>query len=242
MEGIKLIHVIIYSKDADDINAIRNQLDLCCRNIEYTFVSFKYPMDILDYLNTSRPERCAVFYVTETYAEGLEIAEKVNEVNPRYRFNLFCDSYDDAEQLFYNGVTYYIQTPYNDECLKRCSEFLSKYYEEKAMRCIQLKSKAGLENIILSDVDYVMSDKRKVLVKSRNYDRVFYYKLDDVENMLGEGFLRCHQSYVINMTRIKQFVEDGVLLDDDTFIPVSRKRYYASKREYLAYITGNHDV
>ena len=37
-------------------------------------------MDILDYLNTSRPERCAVFYVTETYAEGLEIAEKVNEV------------------------------------------------------------------------------------------------------------------------------------------------------------------
>ena len=236
---VGLIHVIIYSQKAEDIDVVKKHIDMCCGDMDYTYLSFEYPMDVLDYLNASHPERCAVFYITDNYDEGIEIAGKVNEINPRYRFNLFCNTYDDAEKLFYSGVTYYVKTPCSTDGMLRCSSFLKKYYEEKSRKCIQLKSKNGMENVMLSDVDYVMSDKRKVIIKARNMERTFYYKLDEIENLMGEGFLRCHQSYIVNMTRIRQFVEDGIILSDETFVPASRKRYYASKKAYLAYITGN---
>ena len=104
---------------------------------------------------------------------------------------------------------------------------------------IILKTKKGNDVLKLGDIKYVMSDKRKIVIYLNNNEMSYYYKLDEVEDMLGKSFLRCHQSYIVNMMKIKQFVEDGLLLDDDEFIPVSRKRYFAAKREYLSYVTGN---
>lgn len=234
-----MLHAIVYSKNYDDVVNMKNSILDCCEDIECTVLSFEYPMDMLDYVNTARPKKCAVYYMTENYEEGLEIAGKVNEINPIYRFSLICSQYDTAENLFYNGVTYYVNTADFEKGMVRCTSVIKKFYEEKSGKAIQLKNRNGVENIMLADIDYIMSDKRRIIIKSKSHEKVYYYKLDELESMLESGFLRCHQSYIVNMSRIKQFVTDGVILKDDTFIPASRKRYYASKREYLSYITGN---
>ena len=54
----------------------------------------------------------------------------------------------------------------------------------------------------------------------------------EVEELLnGYGFVRCHQSHLVNKTYIKSWIkEDGgyLLLDDGTHVPVSR-----AKREFV---------
>jgi len=56
--------------------------------------------------------------------------------------------------------------------------------------------------------------------------------LKEIEELLGENhFIRVHQSHLVNMNYIKQFIKgDGgyLLLNDNTEIPIAR-----SKREFF---------
>ena len=58
-------------------------------------------------------------------------------------------------------------------------------------------------------------------------------KLSDMEKLLPEYFLRCHQSYLVNMDRIRKFTLDGIVLIDGRVIPVSRARYTETKDKFL---------
>jgi len=237
-----MLHIAFCMEDGRQISTIKKVITAACHDVECSYFSFEYPMDLLDYINSARPEKCAVFFSTESLPTGLEIATKVNEVSPTYRFNLLCPTRpDDAELLFSSGVSYYIQHP-DSVNLSRCIEFVKRFYDEQQNKSLLLTSKQGVDRIILSDIEYIMSDKRKVIIHMLGKEYSYYYKLDELEDMLGIGFLRCHQSFIVNMRQINKFVSDGLTLRDDTFIPVSRKRYFASKREYLSYITGGNIV
>lgn len=237
-----MIYIIFCNTEKNDILLLKNRVAKYCDDSEISYLIFEYPMDILDYLNSARPEKCAVFLETDNLDNGLEIADKIYQINPRYRYNLLCSDTGEVETLFYKGVTYYIRKPYEEESVERCTKHIVKFFNDQSGKTIVLKTKKESEAIVLSNIRYVMSDKRKVIFTLENREAEFYYKLDEVEKMLGESFLRCHQSYIINMKKIKMFVEDGVLLSDDTYIPVSRNKYYQSKRAYLSYLTGGRTI
>lgn len=235
-----MIHIIFYSPKFSGIPAIRETVDECSKNINCTYLFFEYPMDVLDYVYQTTLRKCVIFYDTANLDEALEISERIYDVNPRHRFALICPKYgDDIEQLFKKGVSYYIESVLDKESLKRCVEHFSKFYDDQNGKKLVLKTKKGEESISLADIRYVMSDKRKIIVYLEKTEASYYNKLDDIEEALGKSFLRCHQSYIVNMNKIKLFVEDGLLLDNEDFIPVSRKRYFAAKKDYLSYITDN---
>ena len=227
-----------YSEDYENYCNLKSIIEKECFDTEGTYLFFEYKMDLLDYLNVSRPQNCAVFFDTDSLNDALEISEKVSEINPRYRFNLICSETGDVEDLFYKGVSYYIKKPYSEQSVKHCVETINRFFNDQSGKMLTLKTKKGMDVIKLSDIIYVMSDKRKVVFLTENGEKSFYYKLDEIEEMLGESFLRCHQSYIVNMKKIKLFVEDGLTLNDETFVPVSRKKYYSSKKLYLSYISG----
>ena len=51
------------------------------------------------------------------------------------------------------------------------------------------------------------------------------YKLDEVEKKLKKNFLRTHQSFIVNLDKVKKLVNDGLLLYGGTIVPISRSRY-----------------
>ena len=53
---------------------------------------------------------------------------------------------------------------------------------------------------------------------------------------VADEFIRCHQSYLINVQYIRGIETDGFLMIDDVFVPISQKKYWASKRRYVQYI------
>ena len=100
-----------------------------------------------------------------------------------------------------------------------------------------LESKKNTLRIAYSDILYVMSDKRKAIIYQPNgRTDSLYCKLDEMEQQLDDRFKRCHQSYLINVQYIRGIDVDGFLMIDDIFIPISQKKYWASKRRYIQYI------
>ena len=51
---------------------------------------------------------------------------------------------------------------------------------------------------------------------------------------LGEGFVRCHRSYIVNLCRVRQIRKTDLLLDDGRTVPLARRAWPEVNRAFLA--------
>ena len=234
-----MIYLFFYAKTSDDLVEMKNYIEDCCMDISYSSEVFDYPMDLLDHINITRPEHCAVFFDSGSDPISLEIAQKIHGINPKYRFNLISDTVFDPEEMFHMGITYFVKKPYQYPSISKCAENVLDFYSDIQQRFVKLKNRQGTDMIRCSEIRYVTSDKRKVIFICDAKQCEYYYKLDDIEAMLDESFVRCHQSYIVNMRKIKLLVEDGILLYDDTFVPISRKNHFSVRKRYMEFVAGD---
>lgn len=89
------------------------------------------------------------------------------------------------------------------------------------------------------EIIYCKSDGNYTEVYLKNGDKeVLSKKLKDVESLIGETvFLRVHNSYLVNMKYLKEFIKtDGsyLILENGASIPVSRTK----KADLLHFLNG----
>ena len=62
------------------------------------------------------------------------------------------------------------------------------------------------------------------------------------DKIVQYGFKRVHKGYIVNLKKIKAIVSDGVIMANDYFIPINRKKIAEFKHEYLKSQTINNDT
>lgn len=82
------------------------------------------------------------------------------------------------------------------------------------------------------EILYVESDRRNVIVHARTASHRAYAKLSDILGQLPPNFVRCHQSYAVNLDCVIRLGTDSVTLASGETVPVSR-RWRSSVREAL---------
>ena len=90
--------------------------------------------------------------------------------------------------------------------------------------------------IPLKHVRYFISDKRKIkAVLDYSYGEVdFYMKMEELEEKLSShDFIRCHQSYLINIHKVLFWERSHIGLIGEEMIPVSRK-YIKTVNQFLS--------
>ncbi|WP_270090739.1 LytR/AlgR family response regulator transcription factor [Sphingobacterium sp. SYP-B4668] len=100
---------------------------------------------------------------------------------------------------------------------------------------IALKSLDCIEIVSLDDIIYCKSDKSYTTFFLKDKREVLVSKgLKQYETMLTKlGFIRCHQSYLVNFLYVKKYYRDGFLeMSSKEMIPVSIRK----KEEVLSYL------
>ncbi|RKJ21933.1 DNA-binding response regulator [bacterium D16-50] len=94
--------------------------------------------------------------------------------------------------------------------------------------------KAGGENIRIDrrGILYLESRLRMLRLVTKTEEYVFYAGLEDVQRQLGEEFLRCHKSFLVNLEKVVRFSKEQIVLEDGTNIPISRS-YAKNVRQRL---------
>ncbi len=82
----------------------------------------------------------------------------------------------------------------------------------------------GKERVRLDrrDIWYLESRGRLVHLFTAEGEYSFYGNLDREEGALGEQFLRCHRSYLVNCRKIQSYSTTELVLQNGSRIPVSR--------------------
>ncbi len=110
---------------------------------------------------------------------------------------------------------------------------------ESANRYFNFKCDGEMMRIAFDNIEYFESNARKVTLYTFDRTVTYYFsaKLDDIASVLPDNFLRCHQSYIVNMMHISKFDRANrafcMLSKNEVF--VSRRMYAEVSAQYETY-------
>jgi DNA-binding LytR/AlgR family response regulator len=118
---------------------------------------------------------------------------------------LLSSSYKLLDAAMLLRPTAYVKKPLSLNKYKSRVQFVMNEYMS-LNGFFSFKQKQRLERIPCSEIEYFESNQRTVTVYLRNGKQyTFQAKLDDIQSKVaGINFVRCHQSYLVNMENVRQ--------------------------------------
>lgn len=94
----------------------------------------------------------------------------------------------------------------------------------------------GNRSILLNDILYIESKSHKLQFTRKGGILYMYGKISALESKIKDyNFVRCHQSFLVNLEHIEQINNYWICLSDGSEIPASRPRYSEVKQQFLQY-------
>lgn len=166
---------------------------------------------------------------------------------------VFCTAYDEfAVKAFEFAAMGYLLKPVDETQLqivmKRAEEklvtssgqykLLLESYREKKVRKLVIPNASGFLISEISDVLYIQSDGNysEFHFDSEKSKIVSSKTLKEYQNILQqEGFFRIHQSYLINLTHVKEYrrAYSEVVMSNGVALPVARQKRTAFQEAFI---------
>lgn len=169
---------------------------------------------------------------------GIEIAKNIRRNYSNLKIIFIAPLIEHAKNIFEVEPIYLLVKPIDMESLKKSLNIAIKSIEKDKPRLISLYKRGKVITINLRNVIYIESVKRQIIIHEFDNNTKVYYKLKDLETNLPNNFVRCHQSYIVNMDNIKLLDMNSFLLKTDIKIPISQSRYSKTKETFKNYFNS----
>lgn len=130
----------------------------------------------------------------------------------------------------YKAFSYILKPTMEEDLPAETLRYLQEIRDSE--ECINVTSDGISRKVPISQIIYVESSKRKLILHTKAEEVPFYAKMSEIEPVLVErGFIRTHQSYMVKAKYVTEAKNGEVLLGDFS-IPVSR-RYSQQVNEFF---------
>ena len=166
---------------------------------------------------------------------GIETAKQIRRLEPR-AYIIFITSHfvEVVFDAFEVRAFRYIMKNKIQELLPKALDDILRDMNEALGKYLQVSFNRTKMWMNLSEVLFFECSARVAIAHTvhANAQR-FSMKVDELEEHVTErGFIRCHQSYIVNSMYVRKIRNYSVLLSDGREIPVSRTRYEQVKKDF----------
>lgn len=155
---------------------------------------------------------------------GVTLATQLQLLDPMIRVIFLAGKQDDVSNIFEAEPTGLLMKPFQKEKVYRALTKAFQGLEEDSTEFLQLKNREHLLRVRIQEIRYIESEKRYLKIYKKEADERVRMKLSELEVMLPDYFVRCHQSYLVNLHAIVQVTEHSLIFDDGKTVPISRSR------------------
>lgn len=194
------------------------------RKQKCTVQTFSSGEELMDSLDELKPD----IIFLDIYmggADGIEIGKRIRRKNKQVEIVYSTTSLDFLMESYEVFALGYLVKPYQpDKIRKLIDYYIEKYFSfDSKVLNISFKGKTDLVNY--KDIVYLESSNRVVLIHTLSKGDIrIYKKLDDLEKELNSlDFLRCHQSYIVNVHQVDYVDETDFVMKNKSMVPI-RKR------------------
>lgn len=169
---------------------------------------------------------------------GIDLAKEIHSQYPDIKI-IFITGYGDVyyKEIF-NSLSPqgFIEKPIRFNTLDFFIKEIEKGLKSKTEKLEQkLKISYNHQDYLIpvDDITHIQSKKRVCEIATDIQIYKYYIKLNDLEKMLPDSFIRCHQSYIVNPTYIKSFQSNQFTLINDEIVPISENHMKEARKAFL---------
>lgn len=168
---------------------------------------------------------------------GIDIAKVIRSYNPLAIIIFITSSTKHVFEGYDAGAFNYLLKPIDENKFNEVFFNAINIIELREKEFFVCKYKSTIAKILLRDIEFFESEKRVVKIHTKDKEYIFYGKLSDVEEGLNKkSFIRCHKSYIVNITKIKELDKMILLLESGKEIPISKTYLENTKKGFIEYL------
>lgn len=170
---------------------------------------------------------------------GTDCARYLSRLSEKIDIIFVTTSSDFALEAFALHAFDYIKKPYSQEKFDSSLDRAIKEKEKK--NWILLSSGGKVHRVALEDIIYIETiDKKRIFSLTNGLKLQSWYSVAELEEkiLVGKGLIRCGVSYIINLSHIKCFSSNKLVMDNGAIIPIPRRLRPSIKEQYFEYYIG----
>ena len=87
----------------------------------------------------------------------------------------------------------------------------------------------------IDEIRYLESNAHRTIIHTLGNEYVCYEKISELEKKMGDSFVRCHQSFLVNMKYIRRIGNKSFILENGEEVSISKRRYSETQEQYYRY-------
>ena len=168
---------------------------------------------------------------------GVELAKQIRADN-RSIIIIFITGFPDFIAEGYEvSALHYLMKPVSSEKL---SEVLDRacINLSKAERSILFNIDGESVRVLADKIIFVEAFAHSIIVNTANNAFEVKIPISEAEKLLGDGFVRCHRSYMVGLKYSKRISKTDVILDSGKLIPLARSAYDKVNQAFIGFYKG----
>ena len=189
-------------------------------------------MDICHEFNPALPK-------TKERQEGIDYAYELNQRYPELQIiNMTEDAKKYSQHIFLKPVNLlgYLTKPVDLIILKKLLEIAKEKQKQNDEKRVTIMCRNHKQIFYLDEILYLESRAHRTMIHTYEGEEVCRDKISDLEQRMGDTFVRCHQSFLVNMKYIRRIENESFKLENGEEISISKRRYVETKNRYFAYL------
>ena len=190
-------------------------------------------MDICHEFNPALPK-------TKDRQEGIDCAYELNQRYPELQIIYMTEDVKKYSQhIFLKPVNLlgYLTKPVDLVILKKLLEIAKEKQKQNDEKRVTIMCRNHRQIFYLDEILYLESRAHRTMIHTYEGEEVCRDKISDLEQRMGDTFVRCHQSFLVNMKYIRRIENESFKLENGEEISISKRRYVETKNRYFAYLT-----
>lgn len=172
--------------------------------------------------------------------DGVSLAKKIRQENQSVQIVFITGFADYISEGYEVSALHYLMKPVKQEkmfaVLDRAVAAM-----QKTEQVILLPVGGEMLRLPVGQVEYVEAFSHTVAIVT-DADMIHVkMSITEIEKMLGDGFVRCHRSYLVGLKHIARLSKTEVILDNGKTLPLSRSAAASVHKAFIAYYTGEKD-
>ncbi|WP_099204131.1 LytR/AlgR family response regulator transcription factor [Scatolibacter rhodanostii] len=203
-------------------------------NIDYQIAIFSSSTDFLHaFFDQGMRYDLLLLDIIMDDVNGITLAKEIRKKDTSAAIIFITSSSEYALQGYDVKALHYLMKPLNEDILTQIIE--EDYNNRFKMDYLVLESDLGKMRVALKEIVCAETIGRRVKITlMQNQTAYFYGTLTDFLTELPHDiFIRCHQSYAVNISNIRELTRQDAITFNEQQIPVSRTFFKQVKQAFL---------
>ncbi|MFR8169620.1 MAG: LytR/AlgR family response regulator transcription factor [Marvinbryantia sp.] len=230
-------HIAVCDDEEADREQIRKMAEEVCRaeKIRAEIVCYGTAKELLEEIQNGKEYALLLLDVLMPAQDGMELARALRNQKVETEIVFISSNREMALQGYEVAAARYLAKPLEIEKLTEAVRFC--YGKLRSCKELLLPADGYMRKIAPKEIYYIeiIGRKSRIMQETQEWDTSLSMK--ELEEMLsGQGFVRCHQSFLVNFSHVKNFRTSSMELTDGRSVPVSKHRVKEVRQAFFDYM------